>query len=66
MLGDTMKVSNRNFYQVMEGAEQRMQLHYKVFAAELGWLRAHLGLVLRVHPRASLRAAVACAFGKAV
>lgn len=61
-----MKVSNRNFYQVMEGAEQRMQLHYKVFAAELGWLRAHLGLVLRVHPRASLRAAVACAFGKAV
>lgn len=50
----------------MEGAEQRMQLHYKVFAAELRWLRAHLGLVLHVHPQASLCAAVACAFGKAV
>lgn len=33
-----MKVSNRNFYQVMEGAEWRVQLHYEVFGVELGWL----------------------------
>lgn len=38
MLGDTMEVSNRNFSQVMEGAERRIQLHYKVFGVELGWL----------------------------
>jgi len=40
----------------MEGTEQRTQLHYEVFAAELGWLRAQLGLALRA-PQTSLRAA---------
>lgn len=53
-----MKVSNRNFCQVLEGAEHRMQLHHKGLAAELGWSRTH-NLVLVVHPPLSKHPSVA-------